>query len=91
MTFWLATTRVRLDLGGPGRRPAARLARAPLLQLPEDPGLRRGDPAALAICRSAGLAPRASGSPSTTVIAFLFRHDHGAFVGLATAVAACCH
>ena len=46
--------RVRLDLGRAGRLPAARLAGAALLQLSEGPGLRRGDSAAVVVCRSAG-------------------------------------
>ena len=40
----------------------------------------------MAVCRSAERARCASWLAVVTVIAFLFRHDHGAFVGLATAV-----
>ena len=45
--------RLRFDLGGSGRLPAPRLARAPLLQLPEGPGLCGRDSAALVVRGSA--------------------------------------
>ena len=52
-TFWLSSA-PRARSGWARRDVCSRLARAALLQLPEDPGLRRGDSAAVVVCRQAG-------------------------------------
>ena len=83
LTFWLAARASGSIALGVRWRAVPDPVAAAVLQLPEDPGLHRRDTGALVVRRPSGRRP-IIWLAAITVIGFLLRHDHVAFVGLAT-------